>query len=253
MEKVNISPEYFAHLVGHQRQILGIQRMVASGRFPGLLLLSGPLSVDREAIARACTAAILCTSLEALDRHPDVLFLHPEMRDNGTKIYDVTVMRDLVVRLNKTAILGRTVVIMNDADALNIAAQNVLLKTLEESPGRTTLILITQDAMRLLPTVRSRGVTISFVSADFVTSESLSDDVQRFTNPSLVERLKIAQALGKREGMDYEAFFTFLVKNLHDTEKYSAKILSSILQARERIAGYGNSTVALEELAIQLH
>ncbi|MCT4555653.1 MAG: DNA polymerase III subunit delta' [Pelagimonas sp.] len=51
---------------------------------------------------------------------------------------------------------GRRVVIVDAADELNIQAANAILKMLEEPPARTTLLLISHQPARLLPTIRSR-------------------------------------------------------------------------------------------------
>jgi DNA polymerase-3 subunit delta' len=56
------------------------------------------------------------------------------------------------------------VFIVDEAELLNPAGQNALLKTLEEPPAGTTLILVTANEDRLLPTIRSRCMRIAFVS-----------------------------------------------------------------------------------------
>jgi DNA polymerase-3 subunit delta' len=56
----------------------------------------------------------------------------------------------------------RRVVIVDPADAMNVQAQNALLKTLEEPPDGTTLVLLAANADALLPTIRSRCVRVAF-------------------------------------------------------------------------------------------
>lgn len=55
---------------------------------------------------------------------------------------------------------GRRVVIVDAADEMNVNAANALLKMLEEPPARTTLLLISHQPSRLLPTIRSRCRTL---------------------------------------------------------------------------------------------
>jgi DNA polymerase-3 subunit delta' len=55
------------------------------------------------------------------------------------------------------------VFIVDEAELLNPAGQNLLLKTLEEPPGHNTIILVTASEDRLLPTVRSRCLRVAFV------------------------------------------------------------------------------------------
>lgn len=55
---------------------------------------------------------------------------------------------------------GRRVVIVDSADEMNVSAANALLKMLEEPPARTTLLLVSHQPSRLLPTIRSRCRTL---------------------------------------------------------------------------------------------
>ncbi|MDC0657391.1 DNA polymerase III subunit delta' [Leisingera sp. SS27] len=55
---------------------------------------------------------------------------------------------------------GRRVVIVDAADDMNVSAANALLKMLEEPPARTTILLISHQPSRLLPTIRSRCRTL---------------------------------------------------------------------------------------------
>jgi DNA polymerase-3 subunit delta' len=57
---------------------------------------------------------------------------------------------------------GRRVFVIDPADQMNVAAQNALLKTLEEPPGQGVLILIASRPYLLLPTIRSRCFTVRF-------------------------------------------------------------------------------------------
>lgn len=61
---------------------------------------------------------------------------------------------------------GRRVVIVDAADEMNISAANALLKMLEEPPARTTLLLVTHQPSRLLPTIRSRCRTLRLSPLD---------------------------------------------------------------------------------------
>ncbi len=55
---------------------------------------------------------------------------------------------------------GRRVLIVDSADEMNVSAANALLKMLEEPPARTTLLLISHQPSRLLPTIKSRCRTL---------------------------------------------------------------------------------------------
>lgn len=86
--------------------------------------------------------------------HPDLLFVRPEGKLNITKIDTV---REVIIFLEKSAMRGgMRIVIFTEADTLNIAAQNALLKSLEEPGVKTLIILITAKPHLLLPTIKSR-------------------------------------------------------------------------------------------------
>lgn len=84
--------------------------------------------------------------------HPD----HIEVASDSSVI-SVKMVRDLIDRLTEKPYEGgwRTVII-HDAEKMNEAAQNALLKTLEEPDGRTCLFLLTAHPEGLLATIRSR-------------------------------------------------------------------------------------------------
>jgi DNA polymerase-3 subunit delta' len=89
-----------------------------------------------------------------VDQHPDVTRLSPEGESSQILIQAV---RDLAADLSLTAHgRGYKVAIVSPAEAMNVFAANALLKTLEEPPARTLVLLVTSQPSRLLPTLRSR-------------------------------------------------------------------------------------------------
>jgi len=94
------------------------------------------------------------------EQHPDCFMLRPagKMRQIAAEA-----TRDLIGRLQISPTIGRRkVAIIHEADRMNVAAANVFLKTLEEPPGLTTLLLITTRPYSLLPTIRSRCLHFRF-------------------------------------------------------------------------------------------
>lgn len=87
-------------------------------------------------------------------QHPDLTLVGPE--EDSVQIL-IEQVRALVADLSLTAHgSGYKVAIVSPAEAMNVNAANALLKTLEEPPPRTLLLLVTSQPSRLLPTIRSR-------------------------------------------------------------------------------------------------
>jgi DNA polymerase-3 subunit delta' len=100
-----------------------------------------------------CGECQSCRWLSA-DQHPDVTRLSPEGESKQILIQSV---RDLSADMALTAHgRGYKIAIVSPADAMNVFAANALLKTLEEPPARTMVLLVTSQPSRLLPTLRSR-------------------------------------------------------------------------------------------------
>ena len=90
----------------------------------------------------------------AADQHPDVARLSPQ---EDSQYILIEAVRDLIAELSLTAHgQGYKVAILAPADALHANAAQSLLKTLEEPPARTLLLLVASQPSRLPPTIRSR-------------------------------------------------------------------------------------------------
>jgi len=105
--------------------------------------------------------------------HPDLHVIRKELarysddkktRDRKLTRIPVEVLRSALIEPANLAanLAGGKVFIVDEAELLNPAGQNALLKTLEEPPDGTTLILVTGNEDRLLPTIRSRCMRIAF-------------------------------------------------------------------------------------------
>jgi DNA polymerase III subunit delta' len=138
-----------------------------SGRLPHALLIHESPGAGGEWLALWCAQLALCGHPQrapcgecpgcrrVLARaHPDLLFIAPEEDSRQIRIEQV---RDLGAELALTSHAGGYKVgILAPADALNRFAANALLKTLEEPPARTLLVLVASQPSRLPPTVLSR-------------------------------------------------------------------------------------------------
>ena len=188
----------FRDLTGHRRLVDLLARSIQRGSLPPSLIFAGPSGVGKRAMAMAVAQAVnclqprdtwqlatgesvadacgTCTACTRIARgvHPDILVVEPG--ETGTiKIEQV---RDVVDRAAYRPFEGRLrVVIVDEADALQIAAQNALLKTLEEPPSASMFILVTARPDVLLPTVRSRCIRLWFAAGSAGEADDEARDV----------------------------------------------------------------------------
>jgi DNA polymerase-3 subunit delta' len=152
----------------------------ANGTLPHALLLCGPSGLGKRTLAEAFVRARLCDSprdgnacgvcrtcrLLAAGTHPDRMLVtleeNPKTHKMRTEIL-VDQIRGLSSRLAMASQLGGwQVAVIDPADAMNAAAQNALLKTLEEPTEASLIVLVADQPWRLSATIRSRCQRLDF-------------------------------------------------------------------------------------------
>lgn len=163
----------FADIVGHPKQLETLRLTLAHGRLHHAYLFVGPSGVGKKTIGLNLAKAIHCSAATADfcgkcadcariqdGNHPDVRFIEPLA---GKKEISIQQIRELEKYLNFRSFSGnRKIVILDPVTLMNLSAQNALLKTLEEPPKDSLLVLIAPSVGELLPTLRSRCLRVSF-------------------------------------------------------------------------------------------
>jgi DNA polymerase-3 subunit delta' len=163
----------FSEIAGHQRQLDTLRLAMANGRLHHAYLLLGPEGLGKRTVALALAKAIYCVDSEqdycgrcvncmriTNGNHPDVRLIEP-LPDK--KEIGIQQIRELQRELNYRSFSGkRKIAIIDPATLMNLSAQNALLKTLEEPPVDSLIVLITPNTGGLLPTLRSRCLSLSF-------------------------------------------------------------------------------------------
>jgi DNA polymerase-3 subunit delta' len=182
----------FADVVGHAPTCGRLASAARRNRLPHAYLFAGPDGIGKFAVARALATYLACDAADDdacgtcsgclganREAHPDLVVVR---RQDGAAEIKIDQVRELQRRLRLHPVRARhKVAIFDEAHRLNLAAQNALLKTLEEPPGATLLILVASNVGSLLPTVLSRCQRVNFFP--------LPDDaVERL----LVERHEVA-------------------------------------------------------------
>lgn len=201
---------------GHDRIVDVLRKAAAQGKLPHALLFAGPDGIGKRTFALTLAQALLCErSVEsALDpcascpsclqvvagTHPDLLMVgRPEDRQE----LPIKVIRDLCIDLGLKPMHGkRRVAIVDDADDLSDEAANAFLKTLEEPPPGSVLILIGTSAEIQLETIVSRCRVVRFdpipeseLAALLVEKEQASDPAEAARWAKLGEG-SVSRALG---------------------------------------------------------
>lgn len=192
---------------GHDAARSQLQAAFAAGRLAHGHLFVGPAGVGKHAFAAEFAKALLCEAppalLTACDRCPGCIQAaagtHPDRftvrTPDDRHELPVEVMRGFCVGLGRKPTRGgRKVGLVETADDLNEESANCFLKTLEEPPPGTILVLVGESAEAQLPTIRSRCQTVRFHPlADADVAAVLAD---RGVEPARVPQL-VALAAGR--------------------------------------------------------
>jgi DNA polymerase-3 subunit delta' len=152
------SPDPFSTIVGHERAVGVLRRMLENGRMCHGFLFVGPEGVGRRTLARAFLQALMPEA--KLSAHPDfVTIVREEDEKTGKRKSAVSVdqIRALRERLSLSSSAGgRKAALIEEAETMNDAAANALLKTLEEPSGRAAIILRAPSVESVPATIASR-------------------------------------------------------------------------------------------------
>ncbi len=124
-----------------------------------------------------CDACAVCVKVDKAS-HPDVHWLRPESK---SRVILIDQIRELMRELSlKPAQAQYKIGIVVGADRLNVQAANAFLKTLEEPPGQSVLLLLTTDPQRVLDTIASRCIRLSFGAGARVPNDARVDWLAEF-------------------------------------------------------------------------
>jgi DNA polymerase-3 subunit delta' len=214
----------FKNLPTQTQGIQLLQRSLARGRLGHAYLFTGDQLDELELLARTLAKTLNCQNpvksdgviIDCCDQcsscrkiengtHSDIHWARPESK---SRIVTVEQMRDLMQQIQlKPAEAEHKVAIITAADRMNAQGANAFLKTLEEPPAKSVLILLSTEPRRILETILSRCLRLNFSGNDV----RLIDDAQaewlgHFSalaaggQKSLLGRYRLLDALLKKLG-----------------------------------------------------
>jgi len=252
----------FEDFAGQSAHVAQLQSDFASRTFVHAYLLCGPRGTGKKSVARLCAMAAVCRGEGKRpcgvcgpcrrilsDSHPD---LHTVMPEKGKQTIGVNVLREMLEIVSVKSFEGATkAIIFPEAQRMTPAAQNCLLKTLEEPPQDTVFFLITDQPSALLETIVSRCRVLRFHPLDHeacvkrLTALGLSrpDAVRRArmaegcVGQALEideERLELLERITKDVFSVHRAGDVLSVVNLYKDDKERQKAVMDLLEAAVR-------------------
>ena len=163
----------FTDIIGHERIVEVLRRSVRTGKTAHAYIFEGIPGCGRKKTAMALIQAIfcdvagddacgICPSCRKVSagNHGDIHIMEPLPDKRDISIDQLReLQRELSLRPYEAP---RKACIMEPADKMNTNSANSFLKTLEEPPGNALIILLTENADMLLPTIRSRCQLLRF-------------------------------------------------------------------------------------------
>lgn len=243
-------------------------------------LFTGPEGVGKETAARAFARSLLCRaprdgeacgecpSCGKVERgvHPDLLQVLPEalavergllareeLGRTPSRELKIEQVRNLEGMLALSPVEGeRRVVLLLGADSMNVPAQNAFLKTLEEPPAGTHLVLLAEAGDALLATIRSRCVRVPFgpLPLDFV-AERVAQEREIAEDEARLLAALAGGSLGRALALTPEALED-RAEILSEIESLDARDFRPVLALAERMAagGRAGAEILLDAVAL---
>jgi DNA polymerase III delta' subunit len=223
----------FKEIKGQARAIRRLQGLLKTGRVPPGLLFTGPEGIGKKLAALefskalgceaggydACGECARCVSIgkgvSADVRVVDAVYQahllekEADLEKDADKAlakqreWRVETIREICHEMQRRSFGGGwKAAIVDEAERMNVEAQNSLLKMLEEPPDKTLWILVSSQPGKLLPTIRSRTQTIAFGPLPPEVLTALLDDQGVPQSAELASSGSVRWALREREGRE---------------------------------------------------
>jgi DNA polymerase-3 subunit delta' len=240
----------FADIIGQQKPLATLRSALAAGRMHHAYLFLGPEGVGKRAVAVAFAKAIHCAELTndfcgdcagcsriSDGNHPDVRVIEPLA---GKKEISIQQIRDLQRELSYRSFTGmRKIAIVDPATLMNVPGQNALLKTLEEPPQDSLIILIAANVGGLLPTLRSRCLQLTFapltgeqVSGFLISRHGMNDNDAELIAALSLGSIGAALAFNKEELIEQRRIWMGALSSLRAGDYRGAMMAAETLSSQ---------------------
>lgn len=229
----------FKDIIGHEQIIEHLQNAIAMDKVSHAYIINGPDKSGKMMLAEAFAMTVQCeqggrdaclechSCKQALGRNqPDIIYVSHE-KPNTISVDDIRtqVNNDIVIKPYSSR---HKIYIIDEAEKMNVQAQNALLKTIEEPPAYAIIILLTTNADNFLPTILSRCVSLNIKAVPDETIEKYL--MSNWQIPDYQAQICVAFAQGNvgkaiqlassSDFNELKSSVLQLVKRLHEIDLY---------------------------------
>ena len=229
----------FKDIIGHEQIIEHLQNAIAMDKVSHAYIINGPDKSGKMMLAEAFAMTVQCekggrdaclechSCKQALGRNqPDIIYVSHE-KPNTISVDDIRtqVNNDIVIKPYSSR---HKIYIIDEAEKMNVQAQNALLKTIEEPPAYAIILLLTTNADNFLPTILSRCVSLNIKAVPDETIEKYL--MSNWQIPDYQAQICVAFAQGNvgkaiqlassSDFNELKASVLQLVKRLHEIDLY---------------------------------
>lgn len=253
----------FADITGHEQIVEVFRRSVRSGKISHSYIFEGIPGCGRRKTALALIQAIFCQTADddacgvcpscrkiAGGNHGDIHFVEPLPDKRDISIDQLReIQRELSLRPYEAP---RKACILEPAERMSVNAANSLLKTLEEPPGNAIIILLSENADMLLPTIRSRCQLIRFSPLSpeniclLLEKNGLSSDAAKLLAPMAEGSM---QRAGELDNDTLSARREVLIRHLSTLD---ISKIASVFDSAEELSGNRDETLASLDLLLSI-
>ncbi len=163
----------FKDIIGQDNIKKHLQEGITKGKLSHAYIINGETGSGRHLIASALTKSLLCENRTAegdacgickscmqvdSGNHPDLRFISHEKASISVEDIRTQLVNDIEIKPYSSS---HKIYVIPDANKMTEAAQNALLKTIEEPPEYAMIILLTDNYENLLETIRSRCIILN--------------------------------------------------------------------------------------------
>lgn len=248
----------FLDIIGHNQIVDHLKTAIRMGKVSHAYILNGESNAGKMMLAEAFAMALQCESENedacmncrschqaAEHNHPDIIYVTHE-KPNVISVDDIRhqLNNDIVIKPYSSKY---KIYIVDEAEKMNIQAQNALLKTIEEPPAYGVILLLTTNADAFLPTILSRCITLNLKSVNeelikeylmkkYQIPDYQADVCAAFAQGNVGKAIQLASS---GEFNELKSAAISLVKKLEDMDLYELNgCIKQVNEYKSRIQEY---------------